>query len=294
MKSFAVLLSLFFLFSTVLAESGPDSTINNEIKEEITTWNHEALNIILIACQDYLNQLVEKRLLFSNASFSLAIQIKEAMEKLEEIKEHESYAELNKGFKKLVNELPLSVVTLIWSSKTHLFNKGFSCEYLYTYENVDGDHRSVYTWVYGGRDKTGVWEFSTDDDGKSFFIKSVHTNELFYAGDESLAPDEDRKNVFTWSEEASNNTTNERRWIVEIQGDDEIMFKSKDGNEYFYAEVGYNDDEGKRKAFNWRGKSPCDDTCEWILSPEKGSIVSRLEKKLKQDGTYKFSQKCEG
>jgi hypothetical protein len=275
MKSFVVLLTFFFLCSPILA--GPDSTIDNEIKEEITAWNHEALNITLIACQNYMNQLVDKKLLFSNVSFPLAIQIKEALEKLEEIREHESYAGLFEQFKILVDDLPLSVVTLIWSSKTHLFNKYFSGEYLYTYANPDGDHRVVYTWLPGGRDETGIWEFSTDDDGKSFFIKNVLNNELFYAGDDSLAYDKKRRKVFTWNEEASNKTTDERRWIVEIHGEDEIMLKSKDRGEYFYAGYSGYVVGDRRQVFNWREASPCDDTCKWILSPEKDSIVSRLE-----------------
>jgi hypothetical protein len=271
MKSFVVFLCVLGSLGVL---GSPDSLVENEIKEEFTTWDHEALNITLIACRSYFNQLTEKKILFSNATFSLAVQVKEAMEELKNIKDHESYEYLNTQFKELVDDLPLSIVTLVWGSKTHLFNKYHSGEYLYVvYDSeVDEDRRSVYTWTPGGRDPVGIWEFSTDDDGQSFFIKNSEYEEPFYAGDDSLAYDKSRRNVYTWRKE----TSDEKRWIVEIQGDDEIMLKSKDRGEYFYA--GYNSFvEGKRrKVFNWRESSPCDDTCVWILSPEKDSIVSRL------------------
>lgn len=272
MKSFLPFLSLLFISHSVLGAS--DTLVDNEIKEEVTAWNHEALNITVTACKHYMNQLVEKKLLFSNMSVPLAIQVKEAMEELEKIKEHESYEDLHAQFKRIVEDLPLSVVTLIWGSKTHLFNKYHAGEYLYVVydEEADEDKRSVYTWTPGGRDPVGIWEFSTDDDGQSFFITNSEYKEPFYAGDDSLAYDKSRRNVYTWRKE----TSDEKRWIVEIQGDEEIMIKSKDRGEYFYA--GYSSFvEGKRrKVFNWRESSPCDDTCVWILSPEKDSIASRL------------------
>ncbi|MGL5405728.1 MAG: hypothetical protein ACRDAX_02915 [Propionibacteriaceae bacterium] len=315
MKRFTGVLYLFFIFGSSFAG---DALIDNEIiDDEVTAWNFEALNITLVACKNYYSQLVEKNTLNSNASFPLAIQIKEAMDELKKIieaeelektesvteksdkdskesskeivtekyqnktqeletmKEPQNYTKLYEEFSNMVKNLPLSIVTLIWSSKTHLFNKYHEGEYLYVvYDNeVDDDRRSVYTWLPGGRDPVGIWEFSTDDDGKTFFIKNAEYNESFYAGDDSLAYDKSRRNVYTWGKE----TSDEKRWIVEIQGENEIMLKSKDRGEYFYA--GYSSYvEGKRrKVFNWRETSPCDDTCVWIVSPEKGSIVSRLE-----------------
>lgn len=274
MRSLARIFCVFVIFQAVFASS--KLIIDNEIRNDITTWNFEAVNVTLTACKYYLNQLVEKELLYSNATFPLAIQIKEAMEELENIKDHESYPKLVEEFTDLMLKLPLCVVTLIWNSKTHLFNKYFQGEYLYVvYDNESDEYkRKVYTWIPGGRDPVGIWEFSTDDDGKSFFIKNVANNEYLYAGDDSLAYDKSRQNVYVWRKE----TSFEKRWIVEIQGAKEIMLKSKDLGEYFYGGYGGSLVENKRrKVFNWRETSPCDDTCVWILSPEKGSVVSELK-----------------
>lgn len=249
--------------------------IDNEIKEVFTTWNFEALNITLKACENYLNFLKEKDLLYSNLTFHLAIQIKEAMVELENIKDHKSYPKLFEEFTSLIHELPLCVVTLIWNSKTHLLNKYFPNEYLYVVydDEADEDKRKLFTWVEGGRDPVGIWEFSTDDDGATFLIQNVEYKEYFYAGDNSLAHDKSRRNVFTWRKES----TEEHIWTVEIQGEDEIMLKSKDRGEYLYAGYGSFSDGKRRKVFNWRETSACDDTCVWVMSPEKGSIVSEFD-----------------
>ena len=280
MKSSFVVSCWIFVFLAVFAAteitSAPSKlTIDNEIKEEFTTWNFEALNITLTACKNYLNLLKEKNLLYSNVTFQLATQIKEAMAELENIKEHKSYPMLLEGFTNLIHKLPLCVVTLIWNSKTHLLNKYFANEYLYVVYDAeaDEDKRKLFTWLPGGRVQVGIWEFSTDDDGNSFLIQNVEYKEYFYAGDDSLAYDKSRRNVFTWRKES----TEEHKWIVEIQSDDEIMLKSKDRGEYLYAGYGSFAEGKRRKVFNWRETSACDDTCVWVMSPEKGSIVSKLD-----------------
>lgn len=253
---FSLILSLFICLS---------STDENGISEEESWWS--PFEEMLTACEYRLQFLVENGVLNSNKTFSLAIQIKETMEQLKEFDGSENHSKIFEGFSRLTDLLPLSVLTLIWNSEIHLLNKYHMNEYLYpVYDNeADSDRRKVFTWLPGGRDVVGNWRFTTENDGKSFFIKNVEFDEYLYAGDDTLAEDASRRNVFTWR----NETSDEHEWIVEIVGDDEIMLKSKDRNEYFYGAYGSFVEGQRRKVFNWRESSACDDTCVWITSPEK-------------------------
>jgi hypothetical protein len=259
MKTLIIICCLFALVQGVV--EFPGSSTENKI-------NDDPFQIILKACKYRLKFLQKNNRLNSNDTFSLAIQIKETLEALSELKD-EQHLEVTKKFKSLVEELPLSVITLIFNSRTHLYNKYHEKEFLYTISSNDSEKRKVFTWRPGGRGPNGIWQFSSDDDGKSFLIKSVAFNEYLYAGDDSLLEDSSRRNVFTWLKDSEN----ERKWIVEIVGESEIMFKSKDRNEYFFAAYGAYTEGNRRKVFNWRAASACDDTCIWMVSPETGSIV---------------------
>lgn len=57
-------------------------------------------------------------------------------------------------------------------------------EYLYADNETDSTMRSVFTSDSKSQNQAGVWEFSTDDDVKSFFIKNIKFDEYLYTEDE--------------------------------------------------------------------------------------------------------------
>lgn len=208
------------------------------------------------------NSLKDSNKLFSSEIFPLAIKIKEALEN------KDTSASLFNRFKELKKSLPLGVRVIVWNESTHIFNKYFSKEYLYpVYDGsaYDESRRPVFTWVPGGRDATGQWEFSTKNNGETFVIKNLHYKEYIYAAANSYAYDSSRRTVFTWRP----GTSDDCEWYVEIVSDDEIMLKDKTYGEYFYAGAdGLKRNNDRRNVFTWRPKDSCDSTCVWRLSPD--------------------------
>jgi hypothetical protein len=234
------------LFAVIVRAQSP-----NEIEK---TYNE---------CKSQFDSLKTNNKLFSSKIFPLAIKIKKSMEN------DEISPLLTIQFKELKDDLPSSVRVIIWNEKTHIFNKYYSSEYLYPVSEggaYDKNRRHVYTWVPGGRDSTGNWEFTTQDDGKTFLIRNIQFNEYMYAAIDKYKYDSSRRRVFTWR---PGTFDDDCKWKVEIVSDSEIMLKTWNYNEYFYSGADNLRKDGyRRNVFTWGGSSACDSTCVWRLSSE--------------------------
>jgi hypothetical protein len=155
-------------------------------------------------CKRKLDSLKASNKLFSSEAFPLAIRIKKSME---DAKFSPSFT---KRYNELKDNLPLSARVLIWNEKTHIFNKYRSTEYLYAVPNdeaFDSERRRVYTSVPGGRDSNGIWEFTTQDEGKTFLIRNVEYNEYLFSAIDKYEYDSSRRRVFTWRSGTSDDCT---------------------------------------------------------------------------------------
>jgi hypothetical protein len=197
--------------------------------------------------------------LYSSKTLSLGVKIREVMNQ-------ENPVYISNLFHELKRELPLSVQVVAWSKNTHIYNRRYSKEYLYGYS--DGkkydnyERRLVYLWVPGGRHDQGRWEFTTEDGGETFKIRSIHYKEFLYAAGDGYAKNPDRRRVFTWQKSTCDNC----EWFVEIVSNNEIRLKFKTYGQYFYA---LNEPFGdERIVFTKRSSTKCGDECVWRLSPE--------------------------
>jgi hypothetical protein len=200
--------------------------------------------------------------IYSSKTLALAAKVKAAMEGSGNSEETLS---LYNDFKK---DLPTSVRILIWGENTHIYNRQYSKEYMYAvYDggSYDSQRRIVFMWTPGGRHSQGQWEFSTENNGETFLIKSLEYQEYLYAAADSYAYDSSRRRVFTWRSD----TCNGCEWYVEIVSDNEIRLKFKTFDEYLYGgEDSTWQNSERRNIFTWRPNRNCDDTCVWRLSPE--------------------------
>lgn len=198
----------------------------------------------------------------SSEMFPLAIKVKEMLES------NRTSASQVAQFKALKDGLPLSVRVIIWSEKTHIFNRHYDKEYMYAVVDriaLDENRRFVYSWIPGGRDKQGEWEFATKDNGKTFLIRNVLYNEYLYAAANDFAYDSSRRRTFTWRP----GTDDGCEWIVEIVSNNEIMLRFTSFDEYMYAgEDSTRQSSQRRNVFTWRPSKSCDNTCVWRLSPD--------------------------
>lgn len=195
--------------------------------------------------------------------FLLAIRIKTAMET------KGIPTEIYENFNKLKNQLPDAARMLIFSEKVYIINKGFKGQYLYATTNrMDDKRRYVLLWVPGDLSDAGRWNFSTNDDGKSFFIENCQNNEYMYAAADSYAYDSDRRNIYTYYQgHPSSWAEKSGHFVIELLSGNEITIKSKPYGEYLYAaNYLYKGDEQRRHAFTWRKKNDViDDVYTWII-----------------------------
>lgn len=201
------------------------------------------------------DELKSRNQLISSNGLALAHKIKEAM------KSSEATPQQRASYEAMKNEFPSSIKSIIWNQIVFLKNKHFN-EYMNSPEpNNAYDKKRLYVFTSrdGSRDSDSRWQFETNDEGQSFYIKSLRFDEYMFVANKfsfdtsKFRHDYDRRRAFTWRNREKLDSS-EFRWIVEPHDDNLIELKSVQYDEYLFASADtYNKDW--RYVFTWTKKN---------------------------------------
>jgi hypothetical protein len=206
------------------------------------------------------DRLEDNNLLFSSEVFKLAIQIRSSM----------VTATSKTCFDKLTalkSLLPKVIRVIISGTKSVIVNEAYTKEYLYSSNKFMSQKRLLFSWVPGEHlEAQAPFTFSSSDDGSTFFIRSLWSNDYVYAS--SSLFDAKRRSVL------SSDKTNDPKfkWNVEILSDNKIRIKSTLYNEYLYAESKtFKYDSDRRSVFTGLPGHACHINCNWIVKTAGGN-----------------------
>lgn len=151
------------------------------------------------------------------------------------------------------NRLPSFAKKIVFEGSAHLYNTDYtqflaspSYHYYYNYDrlNVFLSRSNSLDWSANTK-----WFFETEDEGRTFFIKSWRNWQYLYAADGNHVNGNYRY-VFTWrnGQKIYNGKFN---WYIEPTSSANIMLKNVAYNEYFFAS-GYTYNHEYRNVYTWR------------------------------------------